>query len=56
MIFRKFSARSVSAPGPDEAIFPRHSRLVAAWRRDARTGRLTLVWKSADIQDHKRAA
>ncbi len=59
MIFRKNALRPVPAPGLNKATFatiPPRRRLVAAWRQDQATGRLTLVWKLIDIQDNQRAA
>jgi hypothetical protein len=48
MIFRRNNTRPTSVPALREVIFaeiPPRRRVVAAWRRDEASGRVTMVWK-----------
>lgn len=55
MIFREIAVRFAAACHlrfGTAAAPPRHARITVAWRRDAASGRLYLVWKKvSDPQD-----
>ncbi len=48
MIFRRNTTRLSSPPAMQEVLYaeiPPRRRVVAAWRRDEASGRVTMVWK-----------
>ncbi|HEY1858341.1 hypothetical protein [Acidocella sp.] len=58
MIFRRNKTRLISIPALQEVVYaeiPPRRRVVATWRRDATSGRITMVWKLVQT-DGKRAA
>jgi len=58
MIFRRNKTRLTSIPALQEVVYaevPPRRRMIASWRRDAASGRITMVWKLVHT-DGKRAA
>jgi hypothetical protein len=58
MIFRRNKTRLTSIPAVQEVVYaeiPPRRRVVATWRRDATSGRVTMVWKLVQT-DGKNAA
>jgi hypothetical protein len=58
MTFRRNKTRLASIPALQEVVYaevPPRRRIVASWRRDATSGRVTMVWKLVRM-DGKRAA
>ena len=48
MIFRRNKTRPAFAPALHEVVYaeiPPRRRVVASWRRDEASGRITMVWK-----------
>ena len=58
MIFRRNKTRLASTQTVQEVVYaeiPPRRRVIASWRRDERSGRITMVWKLVQT-DGKRAA